>query len=87
MMENGTGNSNDISRMEWDTKYYQYLRLGRKYHRHIVFELNPDKELRILVGEDERCIHSEKITEKGKGLLLEWVNKHLSNIKEEKNGN
>lgn len=63
-------------------KNYQYLQLGNKAQKHIVFELTPEKELNIFVGNayDQR-LFSHKVSEEGKALLRDWVNTHLSGVR------
>ena len=56
---------------------YEYLQLGYAYHKHVVFELTPDKELNIFQGRDGMRFNAMPINKEQQRKLKEWINKHL----------
>jgi hypothetical protein len=56
-------------------KEYCYLRLGDKAFQHLVFEFTPEKDLTIFIGKDDTRIKSFNISEEGKILLKDFINK------------
>jgi len=64
---------NKLWKIQTQKNDYNYLRLGNKFNKHIVFEITPKKEFNIIVGKNEDCICRIEVNTEGKKMLKEWI--------------